>query len=429
MLPYTCCTRYIRHQATTKLIKNISCAVLQGTNIPEVIQVRKQSKINLRTNSDSSPGLASSIKKIYCNERDPGNHTLKDIGLMHEIPKEDQSSLVLKYDKGFRKKFLTEASAVDKLCIMIRKPGLELVNYLKHANYSTAVNRYLMYGPAGCGKTMTMMYAVDYCKKQGWLIVPVFNPWTWIQYKNTYIVHQREEIVRSLWNKDRVDHPEIAARWLENFRQINSDLLENVFTTREYTWSKHEKTKSGVSFSTLVDLGIARVRIATDVAGCILREIINQDSPDFPRTLAAVDCANSFFGISTLKIEPGVYLEPNELALVHNFKKILSNKWKNGAVIVGLNTSGIPSQTKRIAKVSSEHPYDILGQEGFDILDPHIPIHVPHYTDKEAISHLAYYQDRKWLVGRSTTEAGEAEILQICGNSPTDICVYCGHLY
>uniref|UniRef100_H2YCC1 Small ribosomal subunit protein mS29 n=1 Tax=Ciona savignyi TaxID=51511 RepID=H2YCC1_CIOSA len=354
------------------------------------------------------------------SHNDPANHSLSDVGLMYELNEEDQSQTVLKYNPGFTKRFISEADALNKFCIMVRKPGLEVVNYLKHADYSAPVNRYLLYGPQGCGKTMTMLYAISYCRKQGWLIFPAFNTWSWLKYK--------KEIVRSQWNKERVDHSEVASRWLENFRQINSHLLDKIYTTREYVWTKYEKSEAGISFASLVDQGIARVRIASDVIGCIIREVLQQDDSNFPRSLVAVDCVNSFFSITTLKIEPGIYVEPNELTMVYNFKKLLRNRWKNGAVVVGLNTSGIQNQTGRVENITSEHPHDILGPDGFDWLDPHIPIHVPLYTDIESISQLAYYQDRKWLVGRSISEAGEAEILQICGNSPNDISVYCGHL-
>lgn len=39
----------------------------------------------------------------------------------------------------------------------------------------------------------------------------------------------------------------------------------------------------------------------------------------------------------------------------------------------------------------------LLGKEGFEHLDPFIPIHVERYSDKELKSCMEYYRERKWV--------------------------------
>lgn len=39
----------------------------------------------------------------------------------------------------------------------------------------------------------------------------------------------------------------------------------------------------------------------------------------------------------------------------------------------------------------------LLGKEGFEHLDPFVPIHVDKYTPKEFISCMDYYRERKWI--------------------------------
>ena len=54
---------------------------------------------------------------------------------------------------------------------------------------------------------------------------------------------------------------------------------------------------------------------------------------------------------------------------------------------------------KRISCVHGQYSLVVLCCvfQGFEWLDPSIPIDVPDYTEKEALSCLHYYIDRKWL--------------------------------
>jgi small subunit ribosomal protein S29 len=64
--------------------------------------------------------------------------------------------------------------------------------------------------------------------------------------------------------------------------------------------------------------------------------------------------------------------------------------------------------------------------QGFEHLDPFVPICVRDYNDKELESCLDYYIDRRWLQNeKGCTEEGRKELKFLCGMNPyrlMDIC-------
>ena len=374
-------------------------------------------------------GKASHVEKFRCSVTDPALHSMDDVSLFYQIPNEFYCRMATAEwnTLAFSHRFQKLSRIFNENCMMIRKPGIEIINMLEQSDYNSPVNRFLLYGSQGCGKSMLLQYAVHYALLRNWLIVPTYHTWNWVTYHHRFKEHKQQEHVMSQWNAERIDQPERAAEWLKTFRLLNKPLLLQLKTTKDYVWSKHETTKEGSSFSQLVDTGIARIKIASDVIGALMREIRLQNSPNFPRTLVVTDCVNALFGNTRFRLEYGVQVESHQLTFVHHMKKMLSNQWKNGAVITALDRSIFSTPDLYTKPIYTEHPYDCLSKEGFDCLDPHIPVHVPPYTDGEMLTQLAYYIDNKWLTGKSLTEAGEAELFQLSSNNP--ISRNCLHVY
>ena len=384
-------------------------------------------------NPDEEVGSAVHIQSFRCKKKSLADHGLEDEGLFYHIPTSifDRISPTVVNPKGFSKKMRRLFAAFNEACMMIRRPGLELVNYLKSASPESTINRYLLYGSTGSGKTMTLQYAVQYCMSQNWLVVPGYHCWDWIKYQHPYREDRKQELIVSQHNKERVDQPELCTKWLEIFRIMNQPLLDKIFTTKTYVWSKHESSEKGITLGSLVDHGIARPRNATDVIGCIMREVRVQDHTTRPPTLVAVDCVNALFWTTELRVQHGISLKPNELSFIYNLKKLMANTWKHGAVITAVSAYLIPFLLRKVEAlkdIDDKHPYDLIGREGFDLLDPHVPIHVSLYNDKEIMNYLAYYIDRKWLVGRALTRGGQDEIIQLSCYNPRDFVEICGGL-
>lgn len=368
--------------------------------------------------------------RIRCAESNPEKHTISDAGLFYTIPAEDFSRLCPKPGPGnlMSTQLLEDVTAFGECSIMIREPALEIINYLKNSDYSLPVQSYLLYGDRGTGKSLALKHIAHYCLKQGWLILPTINLWIWNMYKARYKYTQREEVLESQWNNERFDQPVRATDWLEKFRAMNKDNLDNVKTTKEYVWTKRDKTEAGKSFSNLVDLGIARPRIATDVIGCIMREIRLQPPEERPRTLVLIDSFEAMFSKTWLRgrVGSGYKLAIDDLAFYHSLKKMFANTWSNGAIVVAASGRFTVEEDKKDLIREGHLVYEVIGHEGFDMLDPHIPVEVPNYSDKEVLAQLAYYEDRKWLLDKATTSDGRLEIMQMSCNNPLDLQLVCG---
>ncbi|KAI2519574.1 DAP3 isoform 6, partial [Pan troglodytes] len=140
--------------------------------------------------------------------------------------------------------------------------------------------------------------------------------------------------------------------------------------------------------------GITRVRNATDAVGIVLKELKRQSSLGMFHLLVAVDGINALWGRTTLKREDKSPIAPEELALVHNLRKMMKNDW-----------------------------------EGFDALDPFIPILVSNYNPKEFESCIQYYLENNWLQHeKAPTEEGKKELLFLSNANPSLLERHCAYL-
>lgn len=369
------------------------------------------------------------LPKTYkCDSSNPGDHGLKDEGLFYTVP-DDIHKLICPENgsrKALRKTFQRECNAFKETNIMIRRPALEIINCMKNADYDNPVIRYLIYGNLGTGKSMSLQHVTHYALHEGWIIVPTLYAWDWMGYHRRFKPMMREELKESSWNTDRLDQPVWAMSWLETFKTINGKKLQEIKTTREYVWTKREKTEVGQTLTSLVDQGIARARISTDVIGCIMRELRTQPSENLPRVLVTVDAFNAIFHRTSVKSKLGNLVEPDNLSFIYNLKKMIRNDWTNGAVVLAMNMSG---ERPELFTRDVVDPYELIGAHGFDLIDPHLPIEVKNYSEKEVLQLLSLYRDKKWLTGRSLTQEGMAEILQVCCGNPEALCNLCSSLY
>lgn len=68
-------------------------------------------------------------------------------------------------------------------------------------------------------------------------------------------------------------------------------------------------------------------------------------------------------------------------------------------------------------------------QQGFHDFDPFVPIEVEKYSDKEMVTCLEYYQDRRWLQRPAAfTEEGREEIKFLSGANPFHVYEFCSSL-
>ncbi|KAM5161870.1 small ribosomal subunit protein mS29 isoform 3-T4 [Callospermophilus lateralis] len=308
-------------------------------------------------------------------------------------------------------------------CLMIRKPALELLHYLKNTNFAHPAVRYLFYGEKGTGKTLSLCHVIHFCAKHDWLILHIPDV-CFVHFLAHLWVKNCRDLLQSTYNKQRFDQPLEASTWLKNFKTANERFLSQIKVQEKYVWNKREMTEKGSPLGEVIEQGLTRVRNATDAVGIVMKELKMQSSLGMFRLLVAVDGINALWGRTTLKREDKTPIAPDELSLIHNLRKMMKNDWHGGAIVLTL------SQTGSLFKPRKAYlPHELLGQEGFDALDPFLPILVSSYNPKEFESCIQYYLENNWLQHeKAPTEEGKKELLFLSNANPGQLERLCAYL-
>jgi len=315
----------------------------------------------------------------------------------------------LSYKKSLPAYYVKQVDTLLECSIMVRRPFVDIMNCLRYVNSDAPVNRYVFHGAHGTGKSMSLWQTVQWAHANNWIVcfIPFARHWNRL----------RVEVTPSAWRPDRFDLPLPAQHWLTQFKTTNEHLIvQNQLTTasKDYTWTARENTPIGSPLMSLVELGIARPKLASDCMGALLRELKHHAKEKRIKLMVGIDMVNSFFTQTWYRRPDGNYMQAQELSIIRNMTKLLSSDWNNGAVVTTVDN-----------RVKGDHerppylPYYLLGQEGFETLDPFVPIQTVDYTEHEANSCLDYYIEKNWIQRPSAkTEEGRREIIHIGGRNP-----------
>ncbi|XP_023569352.1 28S ribosomal protein S29, mitochondrial isoform X2 [Octodon degus] len=361
-------------KGVTRLISRVHkvdprCFLHMGTQTPQSIAAHPDTQVPVERPKTIS----------RTNESDPAQHGEQHEGQHYTIPLQELKTV---FPHGLPPRFVMQVKTFGEACLMVRKPALELLHHLKNTNFAHPAVRYVLYGERGTGKTLSLCHVTHFCAKHGWLILHIPDAHLWV--KNC------RELLQSTYNKQRFDQPLEASTWLKNFKTTNECFLSQ---------------------------GITRVKNATDAVGIVLKELKRQSSSGLFHLLVAVDGVNALWGRTTLKRGDKSPIAPEELALIYNLRKMLRNDWCGGATVLTL------SQTGSLFKPSKAYlPHELLGKEGFDALDPFLPILVSNYNLKEFESCIQYYLENSWLQHeKAPTEEGKKELLFLSSANPTQL--------
>ncbi|CAH0545758.1 unnamed protein product [Brassicogethes aeneus] len=361
----------------------------------------------------ANPQPQEKIQSFRSVEHDPLKHTYNHVGQFYNISKEDRNHL-FNYG-GLPKTYLTQAKTFNETCVMIRQPTIDVIECLKNIDYAKPAVRFVIYGKKGSGKSLSMAHILHYANRSNFLVVHV--PWVgnWMR--------RCQEVSNSDTKEGFINLNVDAAAWLLHFKTQNSHLLEkeDLKIAQDYVWSKREKTEKGSPLLDIVNHGINRIKFASDCVVIIADEIKKLSNSGVCKTLVAIDGFNAFFYPNTrVFTEKKEKVHPHKVVITEAFLNLTKNDWKNSAVIVTVDEIAVAEEDQ-----ISHMPRYLLGKEGFEHLDPFVPIPMENYNQKEFKSVMDYYRDRRWI---TPYPGQDEEVSALSANNPYNLIKVCAPL-
>lgn len=348
-------------------------------------------------------------------ENDPRNHNEQHLTRYYTLPESSKESL---FTHGGIPKLYGELShAFTQTCIMVRKPFLEVKNYIETVDYSKPAVRIVLYGKPGFGKSITLTHILHYGHNAGFMLVHV--PWVNI------FMRRCKDASPSETKPGMMDVPINAAAWLVHFRTQNTLLLKslNLKTKRSYSYGPHDVINEGAPLEELIEYGIGRAKYACDVVENLLSEVKEFSNSGLFKTMVVIDGFNGLFAPFLITERRQKLNARCTLALP--FLDMTRFDWCNGIAIVTVD---------RVAhhdmfNAESDLPNYLLGKDGWEHLDPFIPVEVGKYDLAEINSTIDYFIDRRWIqIPEGKNEAGRAELAALCNGNGYDLMKICARL-
>ncbi|KAK7604700.1 hypothetical protein V9T40_005886 [Parthenolecanium corni] len=325
------------------------------------------------------------VKRI--SESNPANHTYQDVGKFYTIPNEDTQHYFQL--AGIPKSFNHLVNIFNENALMIRKPALEIIEYMKKASYDKLPIKYVIHGDLGTGKRITRLHVLHYAFLNDFIVLDI--PAASLFFKSI----RRKDANISETRPPLIDMPLESAVILKNFQLQNGEKIEDLKlkTSKEYVWNLRETTPAGAPLMTLVNHGINRTKYACDCIDVLVDELKIAATAGEIKVLVGIDQFNSFLTGKTKFFVNNAYgVDSRRLSIYQSILRFLEPNWCGGAILATVEEkSALPEDR------GSSFPFYLLRREGFELLDPFIPVEVPKLSEMEFHSMLDYYEDRRFL--------------------------------
>lgn len=346
---------------------------------------------------------------IHTEECNPLYHKVNHLNKIYTVPKTAQD--VIYPMKDMPKLFQEEFDIFGECFCLIRQPAIEIISFLRQTDYSKPINKYILYGTPGNGKTRTLLHLLHYAYEAKF--ITLFVPWAQVWYRFPKELTVSEE-------NDLYDLPFEGANWLQLFKKQNNLLLNelNITLSKDYTWSQRESATAGSSLLSVIDFGITRVKYACQVVQVLIDELKLASIAGKCKVFVAIDGVNAFFNDYTaIRNVEKVRLIPSQISLTKAFTSCIKADWCNGAAV--LIVDRLATKTQR----ELDLPMYLLGDNGFTFLEPFVPVEVQPYTPDEFETIMEYYKERKFI--REITPSGQLEIALLTAKSPISVLNTC----
>lgn len=358
------------------------------------------------------------LESFRTSESDPLKHTSNNAAQFYALS-DDVKQQLFTYG-GLPKKFVEQSKTFNETCLMIRQPSLDVINCLRKINHSKPMVKFVLYGKKGVGKSLSLAHILHYGFNAGYLLMHV--PWVGLWMRSF------KERSNSLTKEGYIDLNLDAAHWLLHFKTQNGRFFgdPNLCVGEDVVWSKREVTPKGAPLLELIEHGINRVKYASDCVVVLAKEVKRLAKDNKIKVLVAIDGFNAFFYSNTrIKTDKKEIVHPKKVVLTEAFMELTKFDWNNSVAVLTVDEIAI-AEEDQLSHLPRYESYKLknlfiqsvllrntivnhilfytkhasrylLGKDGFEHLDPFIPILVPSYSEKELVSCLNYFRERRWI--------------------------------
>ncbi|XP_064390617.1 small ribosomal subunit protein mS29-like isoform X2 [Halichondria panicea] len=285
---------------------------------------------------------------------------------------------------------------------ILRKESFEIITALNQESSTTP--KFLLHGSTGCGKSVCMSQVMQWCSRAGWIIVHVPNVFDW--------THSCHELRPSPHNPNTYDQPQESVQWLKNFRTTNSQLLSQIKLTKAHEWTKRERSEVNDDLSKVIEVGLIKPNIATDVVAMVMKIVAEQQDK---KIVLAVDSFNGCFNPTSLKLGKEEWVSPHQLNLLTALLENTTRAVYPGAVLLAL------SRTKMYRhSVCGYSPEKLLGEKGCVSVSDCQWMQVPNLEREEMDTWLTASYHNKWI-NREPTESVSSELWHLTSGNPAEL--------
>uniref|UniRef100_A0A8R1HP37 Small ribosomal subunit protein mS29 n=1 Tax=Caenorhabditis japonica TaxID=281687 RepID=A0A8R1HP37_CAEJA len=353
------------------------------------------------------------VHRHFCTEAkaESSLSLLPDAGTLYEMemPVAKQLNMRTHLPSSLSKQMGTLGEVVT----LVREPIVEVASCMRAVNKTFPTLRLVLWGPFGTGKTVTLNQAVHHAYNNNWAIINLRSAME--------LTRRVKEIEMSSFVSGRINDPSNAVAFLQNFKQQNQHiwkLLGELLTERDYEWSKSEKTLKDKPITEIIEMGISAPFLASDCVGALFRELRRHATADKLEVLVAIDDANSLWGKTLVKRADRTYAPPSDLTLVVHFRRMIQNDWMNGCVLMVADKKEVADARDELG-VSRYTPLELFGEEGFEFIEPFLPIETTNYTESESNAIYNYYVKKNWLATEAArTEEGRKQLMHLSAFNP-----------
>ncbi|CEF66159.1 28S ribosomal protein S29, mitochondrial [Strongyloides ratti] len=351
------------------------------------------------------------VRHIMASINEPSEIKATHVGKLYTVP--NDVVLKLDFNKVLPSKFSSQIDTLSECSWLIRQPFVEILNEFSNITKETPVSRFVLYGRFGTGKSITLYQLIHYAHSQKWVIMNI---------KSVLDITRRvTETQENKHNEGKLDTPNHAVNALTLFKVQNQhiwDKLGEIKTTKDYIWTKNDKTSAGKPLTDIVEMGLSSPIVSTDCFGALIDELKYCSTNGDIKILVAIDDANSLYGKTNFKKLDGSYALPNDLSMVCHLKKFFDKDWKNGALVMVADEKEF-KDARDILTVPLVTPLELFGEAGYDDIYPFIGIQTKNYNEKEIDAIYNYYKSKNWLATpAANTEKGKTQLTYISAFNP-----------